>query len=96
MVAKNIRFNDDLDAKGKAYAVGVGISFNALVVIALTEYLKANQVVSVPQVATLTEFEAFQLTPPPPDLMPTNGNQGRQERREEQRLAKKATKPRRY
>lgn len=43
MVAKQIRFSEGLDTRAKEYAERLGISFNALVAVALDDYLVSKE-----------------------------------------------------
>ena len=82
MATKIIRITDDLDSRGKAYAKALGISFNALAVLALSEYLESKTLLS----------EDFKLEPPPLTVMHGGKDEGEslQARRAAERMAKKA------
>lgn len=104
MVAKLIRITDDLEARGKSYAAGLGISFNALAVLALSEYLDGKKSFITPGNPEIQQKTAvsqavplpaeFALEPSPPaDVEPVKS---RQQRRGEDRSVKKANKPQRH
>ena len=104
MIAKQMRFSDELDAKAKRYAESLGLSFNALVVVALAEYLEARNSAQVRAMEKPVEprqveeppaipAEDFKLTPSPPARMeagkPIEIELSRAERRRLQRLGGK-------
>ena len=105
MAARLIRIKDDLDERAKAYAEGLGVSVNALFVIALSEYLEAKtafqgRVMEKPGTRRPIEqpgaipAQEFRLTPSPP-ARTAEGTPivlSREQRRRLDRMAKKPGK----
>ena len=87
MVAKIIRITDDLGARGTTYAKSLGISFNALAILAISEYLESRmeQKPALPEEFRLEPSPVGEIGGGKPDFV----GYGRKERREMERLAKK-------
>ena len=99
MGTTNIRLAEDLHKRARGYAADIGLSINALIAVALAEYLEARQKSSpgkpepeqsIAPVQAVPSPANFRPEPPAPVVM--NGGKSRQERRQEAKAGNKVRK----
>ena len=100
MGTTNIRLAEDLHKRARGYAADIGLTINALIAVALAEYLAARQKIDSPgkpgpeQSIALSQAVPspanFRLEPSAPTV--SEGGKSRQVRRQESKAGNKATK----
>jgi len=102
MATTNIRLAEDLHKRARSYAADIGLSVNALIAVALAEYLEARQKIDTPgKPEPRQNIALVQAVPSPANLRlePSapaviEGGKSRQVRRQEAKAGNKVTKPR--